>query len=104
MSAAPAPTKRAGVFRDVIDSIFEPGVNRGVLVVMNGAFAGLFAILGYLLFATRLNIHVCALTVIAALLFAAIQWFIREVAAVQKPPAAAGAAAAQPPRQKKKKL
>ncbi|KAJ1728125.1 hypothetical protein LPJ61_004200, partial [Coemansia biformis] len=76
-----------------------PGVNHGVLVVMNGAFVGLFAILGYLLFATRLNPHVCALTAIAVLLFASIQWFVREIAATQRPQP-------QPlsPRQKKKKL
>ncbi|KAI8320825.1 hypothetical protein GQ54DRAFT_243894, partial [Martensiomyces pterosporus] len=70
-----------GVFQDVIDSIFEPGVNHGVLVVMNCAFLGLFVILVYLLFATSFNIHVCALTTIAALLFASIQWFIKEVSA-----------------------
>ncbi|KAJ1956010.1 hypothetical protein GGI12_005424 [Dipsacomyces acuminosporus] len=73
-------TKKS-IFQDVIDSIFEPGVNHGVLVVMNCAFFGLFVILLYLLFATRFNIHVCALTVIATLLFASIQWFIKEVAA-----------------------
>ncbi|KAJ2714055.1 hypothetical protein H4R19_001931 [Coemansia spiralis] len=102
MPPPPTTAQHASVFRDVVDSIFEPGVNRGVLVVMNGAFVGLFAILGYLLFATRLNLHVCLLTAIAVLLFASIQWFIREAAATQKPPPAP--AAALSPRQKKKKL
>ncbi|KAJ2854455.1 hypothetical protein J3B02_002667 [Coemansia erecta] len=72
--------KSSGIFQDVINSIFEPGVNRGVIFVMNAAFAGLFLILFYLLFATSFNIHVCALTLIAAGLFASIQWFIRELA------------------------
>ncbi|KAJ2236882.1 hypothetical protein IWW45_001432 [Coemansia sp. RSA 485] len=70
----------SGIFQDVVNSIFEPGVNRGVLVVMNAAFAGLFLILFYLLFATRFNIHVCALTLIATGLFVSIQWFVRELA------------------------
>ncbi|PIA16868.1 hypothetical protein COEREDRAFT_80923 [Coemansia reversa NRRL 1564] len=78
------PTESAGVFQDVINSIFQPGVNHGVMVVMNCAFLCLFVILGYLLFATRLNIHVCALTIIAGLLFASIQWFVMEMAASQR--------------------
>ncbi|KAJ1900451.1 hypothetical protein LPJ66_001469 [Kickxella alabastrina] len=76
-----APQKSTGILQDVVNSIFEPGVNRGVLVVMNCAFAGLFLILFYLVIATRFNIHVCALTVIAGLLFASIQWFIKELSA-----------------------
>ncbi|KAJ2795313.1 hypothetical protein H4R20_005925, partial [Coemansia guatemalensis] len=80
----PGTAESAGVFQDVINSIFQPGVNHGVMVVMNCAFLCLFIILGYLLFATRLNIHVCALTVIAGLLFASIQWFVKEMAASQR--------------------
>ncbi|KAJ2621544.1 hypothetical protein GGI26_004007 [Coemansia sp. RSA 1358] len=84
-----------GILRDVIDSIFEPGVNRGVLVVMNCAFFGLFAILVYLLVATNFNMHVCALSVLSALLFVAINWFIKEALS------AANSASAQPPSQTK---
>ncbi|KAJ2332109.1 hypothetical protein GGI00_002941 [Coemansia sp. RSA 2681] len=107
--------KPSGILGDIVSSIFEPGVNRGVLVVMNSAFAGLFLILTYLLFATHFNIHVCALTLIAACLFASIQWFIQEATASknkatatptppgnQQPSTASKQAAA--PKNKKKKL
>ncbi|ORX69717.1 hypothetical protein DL89DRAFT_293329 [Linderina pennispora] len=80
MGSSESARKSSGVFQDVINSIFEPGVNHGVLVVMNCAFIGLFLILFYLLVATGFNLHVCALTAIAVLLFASIQWFIRELA------------------------
>ncbi|KAJ1940879.1 hypothetical protein FBU59_003676 [Linderina macrospora] len=80
MGSSESTKQSKGVFQDVIDSIFEPGVNHGVLVVMNCAFAGLFLILLYLLVATGFNLHVCALTLIAILLFGSIQWFIRELA------------------------
>ncbi|KAJ2060806.1 hypothetical protein GGI17_003516 [Coemansia sp. S146] len=76
-----ANAKSSGILGDIVSSIFEPGVNRGVLVVMNSAFAGLFLILAYLLFATNFNLHVCALTLIAVCLFASIQWFIQEATA-----------------------
>ncbi|KAJ2370091.1 hypothetical protein H4S02_002068 [Coemansia sp. RSA 2611] len=102
--ASAAPAESAGVFRDVINSIFEPGVNRGVLVVMNCAFLGLFAILVYLLFATRFNLHVCALTVIAVLLFASIQWFIVEVAASRSRQSSSESPSKRTPKLKKKKL
>ncbi|KAJ1661957.1 hypothetical protein EV178_006274 [Coemansia sp. RSA 1646] len=74
-------TKSNGIFRDVVDSIFEPGVNRGVIVVMNCAFIALFFILTYLLIATNFNIHVCALSALSTLLFASINWFIKEATA-----------------------
>ncbi|KAJ2096191.1 hypothetical protein GGI16_004944 [Coemansia sp. S142-1] len=76
-----ASAKSSGILGDIVSSIFEPGVNRGVLIVMNSAFAGLFLILSYLLFATNFNLHVCALTLIAVCLFASIQWFIQEATA-----------------------
>ncbi|KAJ2900835.1 hypothetical protein GGI21_002185 [Coemansia aciculifera] len=108
--------KSSGILGDIVNSIFEPGVNRGVLIVMNGAFAGLFLILTYLLFATHFNIHVCALTLIAAGLFASIQWFIQEATAAKNKTAVSatleqsqrssmtGGKAAASKAQKKKKL
>ncbi|KAI9477543.1 ER protein Pkr1-domain-containing protein [Coemansia mojavensis] len=91
----------AGVFRDVINSIFEPGVNRGVMVVMNCAFMGLFAILVYLMFATRFNLHVCALSAIAILLFASIQWFVKEISAIKATQAAPSKRSQAKPKKKK---
>ncbi|KAJ2490946.1 hypothetical protein IWW37_002725 [Coemansia sp. RSA 2050] len=109
-----ASAKSSGILGDIVSSIFEPGVNRGVLVVMNSAFAGLFLILAYLLFATHFNLHVCALTLIAMGLFISIQWFIKEATAFknsattttppggQAPSVASGKSAAT--KTKKKKL
>ncbi|KAJ2158455.1 hypothetical protein GGF46_003772 [Coemansia sp. RSA 552] len=96
-----APAHSTGVFQDVINSIFEPGVNHGVMLVMNCAFLGLFGILVYLIFATHFNVHVCALSVIAVLLFASIQWFVREVALSKQQQQQQ---AKTPSKQKKKKL
>ncbi|KAJ2000347.1 hypothetical protein GGI04_002018 [Coemansia thaxteri] len=110
------PAKSSGIIRDIASSIFEPGVNRGVLVVMNSAFAGLFVILAYLLFATGFNIHVCALALIALSLFASIQWFVKEATASKinaasvgskssgNQPLATAAAKSGPNKNKKKKL
>ncbi|KAJ2346521.1 hypothetical protein IWW50_005454 [Coemansia erecta] len=102
-SSSAAPAKSAGVLQDIINSIFEPGVNHGVMLVMNCAFFGLFIILLYLMIATHFNLHVCALTVIAALLFGSIQWFIKEASAAQQRQASASPSK-QTPKMKKKKL
>ncbi|KAJ2856748.1 hypothetical protein GGI22_003716 [Coemansia erecta] len=101
--------KSNGIFRDVVDSIFEPGVNRSVIVVMNCSFFALFFILVYLLIATNFNLHVCALTVLSALLFASINWFIKEATATASKAANtsdAGSSSKTKPRSasKKKKL
>ncbi|KAJ2377767.1 hypothetical protein IW150_001191 [Coemansia sp. RSA 2607] len=106
MSEKKAPVASQGVLQDVINSIFEPGVNRGVLLVMNCAFAGLFLILFYLIYATSFNIHVCALTLIAGGLFASVQWFIIESAASKAKTPTQGSAKPQtrPASSRKKKL
>ncbi|KAJ2136571.1 hypothetical protein IW136_003852 [Coemansia sp. RSA 678] len=106
VKASPAaPAKSAGVFQDIINSIFEPGVNHGVMLVMNCAFFGLFVILLYLMVATNFNLHVCALTAIAALLFGSIQWFIMEASAAQQRQTASSASSPMlTPKNKKKKL
>ncbi|KAJ2685076.1 hypothetical protein IWW39_004518 [Coemansia spiralis] len=108
-----ASAKSSGILGDIVNSIFEPGVNRGVLVVMNSAFAGLFLILAYLLFATHFNLHVCVLTLIAMGLFISIQWFIKEATAFKNnaatatpsgghsPGTAGGKSAATKPKKKK---
>lgn len=73
----------AGILQDIVNSIFEPGVNRGVLLIMNASFLGLFLILLYLLYATSFNIHVCLLFLLSLLLFISIQWFIKQTASLK---------------------
>lgn len=60
----------------VIMSIFEPGVNSQVIVVINVALVALIGVLIALAFITAGNIHVIALALIAAGLLASIQWYL----------------------------
>lgn len=63
-----------GIFEEIWNSIFTPGVNSRVQRVMNFSFAGLFVSLGALAVATGGNIHVLALIGIAGCLFVSVQW------------------------------
>ncbi|RKP02149.1 hypothetical protein CXG81DRAFT_25168 [Caulochytrium protostelioides] len=82
----------AGLVGDVINGIFEPGVNASTIAVMNGSFYALFVCLATLLVLTRGNIHVGVLTALAAGLFASVQFVLREQ---RRHGAAAGQAAAR---------
>ncbi|RKP25966.1 ER protein Pkr1-domain-containing protein, partial [Syncephalis pseudoplumigaleata] len=64
-------------------SIFTPGANSQLLLAMNVSFVALFLSLLFLLLATGGNGHVFALLFIAMGLFASVQWFVRELAAVR---------------------
>ncbi|KAK3834704.1 MAG: hypothetical protein JOS17DRAFT_682181 [Linnemannia elongata] len=57
-----------------ISSIFEKGVNPGLVKMLNVVFVALFLSLGFLIFASGGNGHVIALTGIAVALFVLVQW------------------------------
>ncbi|KAJ1969525.1 hypothetical protein IWQ62_000564 [Dispira parvispora] len=68
-SDSPQPS----VVQDVIDSAFQPGVNRGLLLALNLSFAALLITLGFLAFMTGGNFHAVFLFLISAALFVAMQ-------------------------------
>lgn len=63
-----------GIFEDVVDSIFNPGVNRGLLVFLHTACGALITTLIAIAVYTRGNIHVLALLGIATGLWLSITW------------------------------
>ncbi|TNY19775.1 ER protein Pkr1-domain-containing protein [Rhodotorula diobovata] len=70
----------ASTLRDIVDSIFTPGTNEGLLRAMNWSFYALFATLSALLVATRGNVHVVALLTLSVALWASIKWFLAQIA------------------------
>jgi hypothetical protein len=66
----------ANVLSEFGVSAFEPGINRGLLVVMHFAFISLFMVLLLLnaLLAFR-NVHVWALLGVSSCLYAAVLWY-----------------------------
>ncbi|KAJ9089110.1 hypothetical protein DSO57_1016207 [Entomophthora muscae] len=64
----------SSMFKDVIDSIFTPGVNSGLIRAMNISFIFLFVTLAAFAVITSFNIHVIALNFIAFGLFCSINW------------------------------
>lgn len=73
--AAPSSAPRArSMLGDIIDSIFTPGTNSGLIRAMEMSFYALFATLLGLVVLTRGNGHVCALFGLSVGLFASIKW------------------------------
>ncbi|KAG0086648.1 hypothetical protein BGZ93_000004 [Podila epicladia] len=68
-----------GMVAGTVNSIFEKGVNPGLIKMMNLVFVALFLSLGFLIFVSGGNLHVIALTGIAVALFVSVQWFLREM-------------------------
>ncbi|KAI8600249.1 hypothetical protein EDD21DRAFT_306813 [Dissophora ornata] len=58
----------------VFSSIFEKGVNPGLIKTLNAVFVALFLSLGFLVFISGGNGHAIALTGVAVALFIAVQW------------------------------
>ncbi|PJF17273.1 hypothetical protein PSACC_02890 [Paramicrosporidium saccamoebae] len=71
-------------FQDILASVWEPGVNNGLLLLMHLSFIILLASLLVMLWVDRTNIHVWILTVISTLLYGTMVWFVSEVAATLK--------------------
>ncbi|KAK3898628.1 small nuclear ribonucleoprotein [Staphylotrichum tortipilum] len=65
------------------ESIFTPGPTPTLLVATNATFAALQAVLAALLYATR-SVHFVVLSVLCGGLWAAINWFARELKAHQR--------------------
>ncbi len=63
-----------GVASDVVKSVFEPGVNKGLVVFVYGIFTVLIVTLVAITLFIEFNIHVVMLTLLSAALFAAIRW------------------------------
>ncbi|BGP52843.1 hypothetical protein JCM8202_003924 [Rhodotorula sphaerocarpa] len=79
--AAPSSAPRVrSMLGDIIDSIFTPGTNSGLIRAMEMSFYALFATLLGLVVLTRGNGHVCALFGLSVGLFASIKWFLVQIA------------------------
>jgi hypothetical protein len=68
----------ASFFQDLWESIFTPGPTPTLLVATNATFAALQVVLAALLFATY-SVHFLVLSVLCGGLWAAINWFAREL-------------------------
>jgi hypothetical protein len=68
----------ASFFQDLWESIFTPGPTPTLLVATNATFAALQVVLACLLYATY-SIHFLVLSVLCGGLWAAINWFAREL-------------------------
>lgn len=67
--------EQRGILQDLIMSVFEPGVNRGLLLVMHASFIGLlFSLLFLMVLTEGKNIHVWLLLFITVLLYGTIVW------------------------------
>ncbi|RSH81002.1 SMK killer toxin resistance protein [Apiotrichum porosum] len=73
-------------FGQLIGSIFEPGANTAVVKAMNISFALLLLTLFGLMILSSWNLHVVALFVINAALWATMMWFVQEISKVQTNP------------------
>ena len=58
----------------MVDSVFTPGTNAGLIKAMSYSFYALFATLATLVYATGGNVHVCLLLLLSVALFASIKW------------------------------
>lgn len=67
------------MFQAVIQSIFEPGVNSGLLTAINVIFVCLVVVLIFLLMIFGFNIHVLMLSILSSGLILSINWFVSEL-------------------------
>jgi hypothetical protein len=72
---APPPTER-GVLSDVVNSVFEPGTNAGLIKAMSWSFYALFATLLGMVWLTGGNWHVVSLLGLSIALFLSIKWCV----------------------------
>lgn len=77
--ASQATTRQSqprSMLADIIDSIFTPGTNSGLIRAMDMSFYALFVVLATMVVLTRGNGHVCALFALSVGLFASIKWCV----------------------------
>ncbi|KAL8284261.1 hypothetical protein RQP46_005010 [Phenoliferia psychrophenolica] len=77
-------TASSGVLSDVVESIWTPGTNTGLIKAMNASFYALFATLVVMLFLTGGNGHVWALLGLSLGLFLSIKWFLVQISDVEE--------------------
>lgn len=66
------------ILREFAASAFQPGVNRGLVVVLHAAFILLLAVLMFLnLLMSFTNIHIWALICLSTGLYTSIIWYFR---------------------------
>ena len=70
------PTSKRSLMEEVWLSVFTPGLNSRMVIVMNSVFICLFVSLAFLLFVSGFNIHVVFLSIIAVCLFLSVQWCV----------------------------
>jgi uncharacterized membrane protein len=75
---------KRGFFHDIMASLWEPGVNSGLLLLMHLSFVFLLFSLFFMLWMDHTNLHVWFLTVISVLLYGTLVWFVSEVMATLK--------------------
>ena len=64
-----------GTFEEILASVLEPGINRGLLILMHVSFLTLiFSLLGLLWATDFRNLHVWILATIAVFLYATMTW------------------------------
>lgn len=64
------------VLQEFAMSAFQPGVNRGLIVVLHMSFLALFAVLAFLNFLLSFsNIHIWLLTASNVILYCLIVWY-----------------------------
>lgn len=76
---ASAGTPSRGFVGDVVGSVFEPGINRSVILLLNFSFVGLVLSLLFLGFVWEFNAHVLFLLVCTSILIGFMQWFLAQM-------------------------
>jgi hypothetical protein len=74
--ASTAKPQSRSMLADIVDSIFTPGTNSGLIRAMDMSFYALFAVLVVMVVLTRGNGHICALFALSVGLFASIKWCV----------------------------
>lgn len=72
--STPAPSSGRGFVQDIVLNVFEPGVNRSVLIFLNLAFVLLLLTLVGLTLLVGLDINILLLTVLALGLMVGFNW------------------------------
>ncbi|KAL7411972.1 ER protein Pkr1-domain-containing protein [Mrakia frigida] len=83
-SSSSSEPKAEGFFADIISSVFDGGVNHGLILGMHLSFFGLLLVLMALYVLTQWNIHVLALAGVSVCLWASTGWFVMELMKAQK--------------------
>ena len=74
-----------GIFWDVVCSIFEPGVNSGLMLVIHGIFSSLLLLqLLFIFTVDAKSIHLWILFILSAALYPSLIIFVQEIERVKK--------------------